>query len=623
VYPRPYASYTLLERLATGGMSQVDLARRAVDDAGYVRFVVIKRIRANSVEDDSFVRMFKDEARITSELRHTNIAQVYDFGRVGDEYYLALEYVPGTDLRNVLGCLKKARQRMPVRMALKVAHDVLDALHYAHTRLDSQGRPMRIVHRDVNPRNIMLSIMGEVKLIDFGVARAADRLERTQTDHFKGKVAYMAPEQITSRDLDHRVDIFALGLTLYEMLVGAGPFAGLDQTQILFKIMKGDLPTLSVPREWGAPGRELCAVVNRAIRPDPDERFADATDMRLAVAKVAELFGGLPTTRELRAWLAELDPELEGRVRSKIDEWSSPILPAIGLPGPAADGPAPLDTSGTLDRGRLAPEPGTGSQTRLTGVHAGIGAAAATLIIVPGALAVLLVAAALIVLLTPIGAGLWASVLPAESSRAPQATAPPPDAAPAATDAPRPAVAPADSGPRARQIDPAGAAASSEPASAAPSPASGEPASGRPTPAPRPTSAPAPPAGRIVPAEPPPESPRSITVVESPAEPEPAPSPQRAEIVPRPPAPEPVAATPSEPPPAPAVPATPAALPTGTVKVTSAVKGLRIYVDGQDSGKRTPATLDVAIGERSIAVEGHAPSSTVVREGQMHFATFK
>lgn len=404
VYPRPYANYTLLERLATGGMSQVDLARRSVDDAGYVRFLVVKRIRANHVEDEAFVRMFKDEARITSELRHTHIAQVYDFGRVGDEYYLALEYVPGTDLRLVLNLLRKRRKRMPVRMALRVAHDVLDALHYAHTRTDGRGDAMRIVHRDVNPRNIMISVTGEVKLIDFGVARATDRLERTQTDHFKGKVAYMAPEQIEGKNLDHRVDLFAMALTLYEMLVGAGPFAGLDQTQILFRIMQGNLPSLTVPREWGSAGRQLSDVVDRALCTDPNDRYPDAEEMRRAIAQVAEAFGGLPRSAELQAWLHDLDPDLEPRVRRKLDSWSGPIHIPDADAGDDPEAPLPLDSSGTLERdlGALDPSSGSFSSTARVLATGGI-----------GFLAVIVVGGAFLVALGLVVGGIYVAYRPA------------------------------------------------------------------------------------------------------------------------------------------------------------------------------------------------------------------
>jgi tRNA A-37 threonylcarbamoyl transferase component Bud32 len=604
VYPRPYANYTLLERLATGGMSEVDLARRSVDEAGYVRFLVVKRIRANHAEDAAFVRMFKDEARITSELRHTHIAQVYDFGRVGDEYYLALEYVPGTDLRAILGLLKKARQRMPVRVALRIAHDVLDALHYAHTRTDAQGRPMHIVHRDVNPRNVMISIAGEVKLIDFGVARAADRLERTQTDHFKGKVAYMAPEQIKGGDLDQRVDVFALGLTLYELLVGASPFAGLDQTQILFKILQGELPSFTVPREWGAPGRDLAAVVNRALRPDPVDRFADADAMRRAVAKVAESFGGMPSTAELRGWIGEIDPDLEARVRAKIDAWSGPILTAGGDATSAAiDGPLPLDASGTLEgRAALVPTENSGSFSRTVVVTAGAGIA--TVLVVGGGILAVAAVAALLAL-TPVGASLMPRSAPQDDVSA-DVVAPPdpvPDPGAVPTDPPRPKlVLP---GPPA-STDPSPPPTTSTAGARSPS------ASAGPRTAPPTTSAGDDPAPKVA----------IVEVVEPAATTVTTPPPQAVAVT-TPPA-DPVVAEPPppvEPPPPPPPP--PVAVKLGVVQVASATKGLAVYVDGKKTDKVTPARLEVPVGARTIAVEG-APSQVVeVKENMTRFATFQ
>ena len=263
--------------------------------------------------------------RITSELRHTHIAQVYDFGRVEDEYYLALEYVPGIDLRQVLARLSAQDRKMPVRIALRITADVLSALHYAHTRTDPLGKPMRIVHRDVNPRNVMISISGEVKLIDFGVARARDRLERTETDHFKGKLAYMAPEQARGLDVDHRADVFALGLTLFEMLSGKSAFAGLDQTRILYSLLQGEIPTMAPRPEWGAAGGRVFSVVQQSLACDVAERFADAAAMREAVLAAADGFGGLPDQRELADWLSGAQPDLEAHVRGKMKAWSGPL----------------------------------------------------------------------------------------------------------------------------------------------------------------------------------------------------------------------------------------------------------------------------------------------------------
>ena len=216
-YPEPFASYVLLEHLGSGGMSQVDLARRAVADGAYVRFVVIKRIHTKNEGSERHVVMFQDEARIHSELHHSNIAQLYDFGEEGDSFFLVMEYVPGMDLRSVQrSLLHRHRRHIPLRVALSVIAETLKGLEYAHSAVDTRGRPMNVVHRDVNPRNVMLSVRGDVKLIDFGVAKAEDKLDTTRTHVLKGKIAYMAPEQMDDRPIDARADLFAVGLMLQE-----------------------------------------------------------------------------------------------------------------------------------------------------------------------------------------------------------------------------------------------------------------------------------------------------------------------------------------------------------------------------------------------------------------------
>lgn len=620
MYPRSYAQYTLLERLATGGMSEVDLARRTVDDAGYVRFLVVKRIKADMVEDAAFVRMFKDEARITSELRHTNIAQVYDFGRVGDEYFLALEYVPGTDLRAVLTALRTQRKRMPVRMVLRVASDVLGALHYAHTRTDALGKPMQVVHRDVNPRNIMLAVSGEVKLIDFGVARASDRLERTQTDHFKGKIAYMAPEQVTGGDLDHRVDVFAMGLTLYEMLTGRGAFTGLDQTQILYRILQGQLPRLDVPREWGAPGRALTDLVARALAHDPADRFPTAEVMREAVHRTAQAFGGMPSQGEVAAWLAEVQPDLDERVREKMARLSGPLPPLTDMeedPAEARTEPLPEEGSGTLTRG------GTGTLTAPVVVAAGLGTAT--------------LAALVLAFLLLVGVGVVGTVAAWPWLVAPTAAPRPLDdgfvdgtsgAAPSDSDVPgvvRPlqVTPPAQTSVDAGAVPVSGESEAARPESAHdPDPTGGPTGTGTgtgtesdaptgtgtesdtstgtgtesdaPTGTGTESDAPTgtgtesdgptgtPPAGSVE------------TVTSTPeATPDPDPNPD------------------------------PEDLPTGQLQVTAAQKGLIIYIDGQPTPYRTGEQFSWPIGTHTVSADGLAPATVEVKAGLFAFVPLK
>jgi serine/threonine protein kinase len=320
-FPRPYGSYVLLERLGSGGMSEVDLARRVVDDGSFVRFAVIKRIKADRTQDPSFVRMFKDEARITSELHHENIGSVYDFGKVGDEYYLALEYVPGIDCRHLVSVLRERGQRVPVRVALKIVADVLGALQYAHFKKDTFGRPMGIVHRDVNPRNVMLSIRGEVKLIDFGVAKATDRLEHTRTDHVKGKFAYMAPEQISGQPIDHRTDLYAVGLMLHELLTGVSPFFGLNQVQILHRMVNAAIEPLP-PVPEVKDDTALRRAHDKALAGDPAARYSTAAEFAADLRAVAEPIGGLPTDDQLATFLLNVDPDLTTRLERKMEGYA-------------------------------------------------------------------------------------------------------------------------------------------------------------------------------------------------------------------------------------------------------------------------------------------------------------
>lgn len=318
-YPRLYGPYTLLERLGHGGMSEVDLARQAVVDANYVRLLVIKRLRPDMASEPHFVRMFQDEARINTELQHANIVQIYNFGAIGEEYFLAMEYIAGTDLRAVQRAAIARQESFPLRATLRVLSDVLSALDYAHRRVDTFGRPMKVIHRDVNPRNIMLSVRGEVKLIDFGVAKADTRFEQTVSHALKGKFAYMSPEQIEGdRPLDGRSDLYAIGLILHELLTGASPFAGLNDIQTMHRILAGKIPPLTFPTNHPIPDA-LSALHRQSIAKDPEQRYPDAATMRQAVLSAAEALGGVATNAEMADLVLRLMP---GHDRDRLDRLS-------------------------------------------------------------------------------------------------------------------------------------------------------------------------------------------------------------------------------------------------------------------------------------------------------------
>lgn len=315
-YPKQYGTYTLLERLGQGGMSAVDLARQTVADADYVRLLVIKRLRPEIAVQPQCVRMFQDEARINTELQHPNIVHVYNFGHFGDEYYLAMEYIAGTDLRSMQKEMLVHQRSIPLRITLRVLADVLRALDYAHRRVDTFGRSMNVVHRDVNPRNIMLSVRGDVKLIDFGVAKADTRTEHTVSHTLKGKFAYMSPEQIEgNQPIDARSDLFAVGLILNELINQRSPFAGLGDVQTMHRILSGKIPPLAPPNAMDV-HEALHDIHQKALAQDPAERFSSAQEMLAAIVGFANDTGGLASPAELTEWVLRFMPDVD---RSRLD----------------------------------------------------------------------------------------------------------------------------------------------------------------------------------------------------------------------------------------------------------------------------------------------------------------
>ena len=278
-----FGRYRLLGKLGSGGMAEVWRAEQ-VSGAGITRQVVIKKILRSHAADATFKEMFLEEARIAAGLNHGNIAQVLDVDEVDGEPYLALEFVHGHSLADLLDRLAEQGHRMPEAYACLIALEMCKGLHHAHTRTDANHKPLRIVHRDISPQNVMLSFEGEVKLVDFGIARAYgdDRPGRTKTATgvVKGKYVYFSPEQARSRELDGRTDVYATGICLYEMLTGRLPFSG-PMAEVLRKIVLGEYPhpqalcpTLS---------EQADAIVRRAMAP-VEGRYATAQEMQEELA---------------------------------------------------------------------------------------------------------------------------------------------------------------------------------------------------------------------------------------------------------------------------------------------------------------------------------------------------
>ncbi|MCY1042415.1 serine/threonine protein kinase [Corallococcus sp. bb12-1] len=330
-----FGKYKLLERIATGGMAEIYRARMTAV-AGITKPVVIKKILPGYADDSAFVSMFINEARIALGLSHGNIAQIFDFGEVEGEYFLAMEWVDGHPLSHVM---RRARDKgllaLPPPLAVLVAIDMLRGLAYAHTRLDDNGRPLHIVHRDVSPQNVLLSYEGQVKLVDFGIARArlAGRSE-TKNDAAKGKYIYFAPEQARGQPLDARTDVFAAGTVLYEMLCGRRPFEG-PMPEVLRKISQGDFAR---PREWtpGIPAA-LERILLTAMATSPEQRYPTAQAFAEALARQLHVTAPDVSQSELGHFMGYLfEPELVDAGRpvqlprefiAKVGRWSGVAEP--------------------------------------------------------------------------------------------------------------------------------------------------------------------------------------------------------------------------------------------------------------------------------------------------------
>jgi len=297
-----HGRYNIVRRVADGGMAEIFLATQ-LGREGFQKPVILKRIHSTIYADPQFRNMFIDEAHISMSLAHSNIAQVLDLGVAQGRYFLVLELVDGWDLGRVMQRAAAAGVPLPRELGLHIIADVCRALSYAHSKTDG-NKPLGIVHRDVSPHNILLSEQGEIKLTDFGIAKAMNKREQTGTGVVKGKVAFMSPEQAYGKPADQRSDLFSLGTVLYLLMVRARPFEGPTDLETLLRVQKGDF----LPPEAAAPDLEpeVAAIINRAMKSDVNERYQSADEMLADIEHVARnVFRPVGQT-ELKRWLAEL-----------------------------------------------------------------------------------------------------------------------------------------------------------------------------------------------------------------------------------------------------------------------------------------------------------------------------
>lgn len=278
-----FGKYTLVDRIAVGGMAEIFLAKQAGVE-GFEKLLALKRIRPHLSGHESFVTMFLNEAKLAAQLTHPSVVQIYDLGRIGESFFIAMEYVPGRDMSRVIPKCKQLSIPFPLEYAMRVASSALEALYYAHNKTDALGNTLHIVHRDVTPENILVGWSGSVKIADFGIAKATSQLggsSETRAGEIKGKLSYMSPEQCMGKDIDHRSDIFSLGVVLYEWLTGFRLFSGDNDMAIMSNIIEGKIYPPSYFK--GSIPEAAEAILMKSLEKDRKKRYQSAWDMQFDI----------------------------------------------------------------------------------------------------------------------------------------------------------------------------------------------------------------------------------------------------------------------------------------------------------------------------------------------------
>jgi serine/threonine protein kinase len=322
--PTLFGKYLLLERLNVGGMAEVFTAK-AFGVEGFERILAIKKILPTMAEDDEFITMFIDEARISVQLNHANVVHIHELGKHDEAYYIAMEYVSGKDLRALLERFRRRREIMPTAMAVFVASKMCEGLDYAHRKRDARGQELFIIHRDVSPQNILISYEGDVKIIDFGIAKAANRSQKTQAGILKGKFGYMSPEQVRGQPIDRRSDIFAVGVTLYEMLTGEKLFVGESDFSTLEKVRNAEVP---LPRQFNPSiPAGLEKVVLKSLAREVEDRYQWASDLQEDLMRFLLAGDSIYSGKHLSSFMKEAFAEDLYREAEKMERYSAVSLP--------------------------------------------------------------------------------------------------------------------------------------------------------------------------------------------------------------------------------------------------------------------------------------------------------
>jgi serine/threonine protein kinase len=431
--PVKFGKYYLLERISVGGMAEVFKAK-AFGEAGFERLVAVKRILPSIAEDQEFIAMFVDEAKLAVQLTHPNIAQIFELGKVGESYFIALEYVAGRDMRAIFERARKRSETLPIPMACYMVMKLCEGLDYAHNKKDSAGRSLELVHRDVSPQNILMSNDGDVKLIDFGIAKAASKSSKTQAGILKGKFGYMSPEQVRGLQVDRRSDIFAVGICLYELLTMERLFVGESDFSTLEKVRNVEIVQPSAYNKKIP--EELENIVLKALAKHPEDRYRSAMDLHDDLQSFMYTSGNFFARKDLSVHMHKLFEEEIRKENARDDEFRkfdsrraaeaevfesaaapsgppapsprvgvvAPPLPPSAPPAARTNGAPPLPRSTHARPGAIpAPPPRSSASVPVTpmAASAGVGAAATVARAPTGAMPVHAAAAAPAPVATP------------------------------------------------------------------------------------------------------------------------------------------------------------------------------------------------------------------------------
>jgi len=303
--PKKFGKYQLLDKIAIGGMAELFRAK-LTGAQGFEKLIAVKKILPNLAREANFITAFIDEAKLAALLHHENIIQIYDFGSMDDQYFIAMEYLFGKDLRAITRTARKKDLELGLENIVYIVSRICAGLDYSHNLRDLQGKPLNIIHRDINPQNILITYEGQVKIIDFGIAKAASHNTQTKENLIKGKLAYMSPEQANGQKIDHRSDIFSTGIILYELLAARRMFTG--ETMHVLSLVRGaqyDPPEEVIP---DLPPK-LNSILNRALAKDPDERYQSAGEMLADIEEFMFELALRPNARSFAGYIKELFEE--------------------------------------------------------------------------------------------------------------------------------------------------------------------------------------------------------------------------------------------------------------------------------------------------------------------------